>query len=432
MTNDYKFEDAELLRFTTAGSVDDGKSTLIGRMLYDSKSVYEDTIKAIETSSKRAGKAEIDLSLMTDGLSAEREQGITIDVAYRYFSTPKRRFIIADTPGHEQYTRNMVTGASTADVAIILIDARHGVMPQSKRHAIIASLLRIPHLIVAINKMDLADWSEERYNQIEKEFAEFTQPLGFKDMTFIPVSALLGDNVVDRSENMDWYDGSTLLYKLEHLHIEGDKNYEDFRLPIQNVIRPNLDYRGFAGQISSGSLKVGDAVMSLPSKKTSVVKSIDRFEGSIEEAFVPQSVCVTLEDEIDTSRGDMLVKIDNQPTISTEVDAVICWMDDAAMQIRKPYLIRHTTSEQKMMINSIDYRLDINNLDKIDVTTLALNEVGRVKIRTAAPLSFDPYRRNRSTGSFIVIDPFTFNTVGAGMITGATNAEQSVDSDYMI
>lgn len=432
MSEEFQFEDVELLRFTTAGSVDDGKSTLIGRLLYDSKSIYEDVIDAVEQSSKRAGKDEIDLSMMTDGLKSEREQGITIDVAYRYFSTPKRRFIIADTPGHEQYTRNMVTGASTANLAIILIDARHGVLPQSRRHAILASLLGIPHVVVAINKMDLKDWSEERFREIEAEFAEFIQPLGFKDVNYIPISALLGDNVVNRSENMKWYDGPTLMYKLEHVHIEGDSNYDDFRLPVQNVIRPDLNYRGFAGQIASGTVKVGDEVMSLPSRQKSKIKSIDTFNGQLEEAFVPQSIAVTLEDEIDTSRGNMIVKVDNQPKVSSELVAHVCWMDEkATLQTRKPYTIRHTSNEAKLMVTEIDYRLDINNLEKLDATELNVNEIGVVKMRTSAPLPFDAYKKNRITGSFIIVDPFTNNTVGAGMIIGEVNVDQATN-DYSI
>ncbi|NQZ56433.1 MAG: sulfate adenylyltransferase subunit CysN [Lentisphaeraceae bacterium] len=420
--SNFEFDDAELLRFTTAGSVDDGKSTLIGRLLYDSKSVYEDVLESITATSKKAGKEEIDLALMTDGLRSEREQGITIDVAYRYFSTPKRRFIIADTPGHEQYTRNMVTGASNANLAIILIDASKGVLPQSRRHAILASLLRIPHVVVAVNKMDLVDWDQETYDKIEKEFSDFTSSLGFTDIRYIPLSALTGDNVVERSENMNWYDGATLMHHLEHVHIEADRNLQDFRLPIQTVLRPHSDYRGFAGRIESGIVKVGDEVVSLPSGKTSKVKSIDVFNGTLEEAFAPQSVSITLEDEIDTSRGDMLSLVNNQPRLGNEIEASVCWMSDQPMLTGRPYIIKHTTRETRAMIVEVEHRLDINTLAKEkDVNTLKLNEVGRIKIKTQNPLSFDAYSRNRQTGSFIIIDPQTYNTVAAGMISGLTD-----------
>lgn len=421
---EYQFEDAELLRFTTAGSVDDGKSTLIGRLLYDSKSVYQDVLDAIEESSKRAGKENVDLALMTDGLRAEREQGITIDVAYRYFSTPKRRFIIADTPGHEQYTRNMVTGASTADLAIILIDASKGVLAQSRRHAILASMLQIPHVIVAVNKMDLADWSQDTFDQIESEFTDFTARLGFKDISYIPLSALTGDNVVDRSERMDWYKGATLMHKLEHIHIEADINLQDFRFPVQKVLRPNSDYRGFAGRIESGIVKVGDEVISLPSGKVSKVKTIDTFNASLEEAFAPMSVSITLEDEIDTSRGDMLSLVNNQPRLGTDLEASVCWMSDQPMATGRPYIIKHTTRETRAMITEIENRIDINTLNKEKVSTLKLNEIGKIKIKTQNPINFDPYSRNRQTGSFIIIDPQSNNTVAAGMISGLTGQGQ--------
>jgi sulfate adenylyltransferase large subunit len=421
----------ELLRFSTCGSVDDGKSTLIGRLLYDSKALHEDTIAAIDRSSKRAGKEELDLSLVTDGLKDEREQGITIDVAYRYFSTPKRRFIIADTPGHEQYTRNMITGASTAELAIILIDARKGVLVQSRRHAILASLLRIPHLIVAINKMDLVGWDEKIYNDIRAEFTDFAARLGLSDLDFIPMSALNGDNVVDRSTSTPWYQGPTLMYKLETVAVGTSRNMENFRLPVQRVIRPDLDYRGFAGQIASGVVKVGDKIVSLPSGKYSTVKSIDTYEGSLPEAFAPQSVSITLNDEIDSSRGDMLVHAHDVPHQSQEVTTTLCWLNEKSLVLNRPYWMRHNSREVKAMVTSIDFRLDINTLDRHDATELKVNEVARVRLRLSAPIFYDAYARNRGTGSFVLVDTGSNVTMAAGMLA-APSSEPGQGPEFAI
>lgn len=411
----------QLLRFTTAGSVDDGKSTLIGRLLYDSKSIFEDQLEAIESTSQKKGHDGVDLALFTDGLRDEREQGITIDVAYRYFTTPKRKFIIADTPGHIQYTRNMVTGASTANAAIILIDARHGVIEQTKRHSFIASLLQIPHVIVCINKMDLVDYSEETYNSIVSQYEAILSKMTIKDVRFIPISALKGDNVVNGSKKMDWYQGAPLLNTLENLHISSDINKIDARFPVQTVIRPQskefIDYRGYAGRIESGILRKGDEVAVLPSGFSSKIKSIDTLSGELEEAFAPMSVSIQLDDDIDISRGDMIVRKKNQPEKAQEFEAMICWLGDDAYQERTKFLVRHTSNEQTAMIKEVTYKMDINNLERLEADkTISMNDICRVKIKTAAPLMIDEYRDNRSTGSFILINPNTNETVAAGMI----------------
>jgi sulfate adenylyltransferase subunit 1 len=413
--------DMELLRFTTAGSVDDGKSTLIGKLLYDSKSIFEDQMDAVKAASERRGDEHVNLALLTDGLRAEREQGITIDVAYRYFATPKRKFIIADTPGHIQYTRNMVTGASTANLAIILVDARHGVLEQTIRHAYIASLLRIPHVVICINKMDLVDYKEEVYEKIKKDFSKFSVKLDTLDVRFIPISALKGDNVVERSENMDWYEGPTLLYLLENIHIASDINLMDGRFPVQYVIRPQSkeyhDYRGYAGRIASGILKVGDSVKVLPSGFTSKIKSIDTMTGSLESAYAPMSVTLTLEDDIDVSRGDMIVLDNKEPEVSQDIDMMMCWLSEKPLQLNGKYTLRHTTNDVRCIIKEVPYKVNINNLEKnVDDVSMGLNEIGRIKVRTTKPLFFDSYRRNRVTGSLILVDEATNNTVGAGMI----------------
>ncbi len=413
--------DMELLRFTTAGSVDDGKSTLIGRLLYDSKSIFEDQLDQVKQTSERRGSAEVDLALLTDGLKDEREQGITIDVAYRYFATPKRKFIIADTPGHIQYTRNMVTGASTANAALILIDARNGVIEQTCRHSIIASLLQIPHIIVCINKMDLVDYSEEQFNKIKADFEDFASKLDVKDVRFIPISALKGDNVVNRSKNMPWFEGSTLLYTLENLHIGSDHNHIDCRFPVQTVIRPQTDeyhdYRGYAGRIAGGVFKPGDEVTILPSGFTSKIKSIDTFEGPVEEAFAPMSVTITLEDDIDISRGDMIVRTNNQPEPKQDIDVMLCWLNNKGPQPRSKYTIRHTTADAKAMIKEIRYKLDINSLHRNEEDkSITANDICRAQIRTTRPLLVDSYRKNRNTGSIILVDEGTNETVAAGMI----------------
>ncbi|RMG83931.1 MAG: sulfate adenylyltransferase subunit CysN [Bacteroidetes bacterium] len=416
-----EYKNMELLRFTTAGSVDDGKSTLIGRLLYDSKSIFEDQYDAVKVASERRGEAGVNLALLTDGLKAEREQGITIDVAYRYFSTPRRKFIIADTPGHIQYTRNMVTGASTANVALILVDARNGVVEQTRRHAIIASLLQIPHIVVCINKMDLVDWKQEVYEQIHDDFEQFASKLDVKDVSFIPISALKGDNVVHRSENMDWYEGATLLYYLENVHIASDYNFIDVRFPVQHVIRPYNDdyhdYRGYAGRVAGGILKKGDRVTLLPSGFSSTITKIDTFDGEIEEAFPPMSVTVLLEDDLDLSRGDMIVRENNQPKVAQDIDAMVCWFNDRPLQSRGKYAILHTTNEARCLIKEIRYKLDINTLHRnLEDKTIGMNDIARVLIRTTKPLFVDPYHRNRVTGSFILVDEQTNETVGAGMI----------------
>lgn len=411
----------ELLRFSTAGSVDDGKSTLIGRLLYDSKTLFSDQIETIEKVSQKRGE-NLNLSLLMDGLKSEREQGITIDVAYRYFATPNRKFIIADTPGHTQYTRNMVTGASTANLAIILVDARNGVVEQTHRHIFIASLLQIPHFVICINKMDLVDFKEEVYNKIKKEIKDFVSKLDVHDVFFIPISALLGDNVVDKSENMPWYEGSTLLYLLENIHIASDENLIDCRFPVQYVIRPRddkyHDYRGYAGKIESGIFKPGDNVKVLPSGFTTKIKSIeDQDNKKVKEAFPPMSATIQLEDDLDVSRGDMIVRENNVPIINQDIDLMICWMNKKKLQLSKKYIVRHTTNETKCLVKEILYKLDINTLHRIEkAKNLKLNEIGRIKIRTAKPLFYDEYKENRSTGCVILIDPDTNETVGAGMI----------------
>ena len=413
--------DMELLRFTTAGSVDDGKSTLIGRLLFDSKAIFQDQLEQLEETSKQRGEEEINLALLTDGLRSEREQGITIDVAYRYFATPKRKFIIADTPGHIQYTRNMVTGASTANLAILLIDVRHGVIEQTKRHAFIASLLQIPHVAVCVNKMDLVDYDENSFNLIKKEFEIFSSKLEIKDVHFIPISALNGDNVVERSKKMDWYEGSTLMHLLENVHIGSDENHIDCRFPVQYVIRPQTkeypDYRGYAGRIAGGVFKTGDKVKVLPSGIDSKIKSIDTYNGTIEEAFAPMSVCITLEDDVDISRGDMLVREHNQPEIGQELDLMICWMNSKKLIVRGKYTIKHTSQTARCIIKEVRYKMDINTLHRIeDNKEIGLNDIGRISIKTTKPIFYDKYNRNRNTGSVIIIDEASNETVGAGMI----------------
>jgi sulfate adenylyltransferase subunit 1 len=413
--------DMELLRFSTAGSVDDGKSTLIGRLLYDSKSIFQDQMDAIEAASAKRGEEYVNLALLTDGLRAEREQGITIDVAYRYFSTPKRKFIIADTPGHIQYTRNMVTGASTANLAIILVDARKGIIEQTYRHSYIASLLQIPHIIVAINKMDLVNWDEKTFNKIVQEYKAFASKLDIKDVHFIPISALEGDNVVNRSEKLDWYKGPTLLYLLETIHIGSDINHIDARFPVQYVIRPMKndyhDFRGYAGRIAGGAFRVGDKVKALPSGFSSKIKSIVTMDGDLQEAFAPQSVTITLEDEIDISRGDMIVRENNVPQIEQEFDVMLCWMNEKKLVPRGKYILRHTSRECKCIIKEAKYKLNINTLQRItDDIEIGLNDIARVSIRTTVPLFFDSYRKNRITGSIILVDESTNETVAAGMI----------------
>lgn len=413
--------DMDLLRFTTAGSVDDGKSTLIGRLLFDSKSIFQDQLEAIETATKKRGEENINLALLTDGLRAEREQGITIDVAYRYFATPKRKFIIADTPGHIQYTRNMVTGASTANLAIILIDARKGIQEQTCRHSFIASLLGIPHIVYCINKMDLVDYDEKVYDRIVEELEDFSSKLEVKDVRFIPVSALVGDNVVTRSKNMEWYQGPTLLYTLENIHIASDENLVDCRFPVQYVVRPQSeehhDYRGYAGRIAGGVFKKGDDVMVLPSGFTSKIKSIHLEEEELTEAFSPMSVTMTLEDEIDISRGDMIVRPNNKPDVEQDVEAMLCWLNEKAMVPSGKYALMHTSKDARCMIKEIQYKVDINTLHRLEEEkNIEMNDIARVKLRTTAPLFSDRYSRNRNTGSFILIDEANNVTVAAGMI----------------
>ena len=416
-----KFQNIELLRFTTAGSVDDGKSTLIGRLLYDSKSIFEDQLDAVKKSSKNKGYDYIDLSLFTYGLKAEREQGITIDVAYRYFATPKRKFIIADTPGHIQYTRNMVTGASTANLAIILVDARKGVLEQTKRHSFIASLLRIPHAIVCINKMDLVDYSEEVYNKIVAGFRSFSSKLEINDIQFVPISALNGDNVVNRSDKMSWFKGSSLLFHLENVHIASDYNHIDCRFPVQTVIRPhNLkfqDFRGFAGRIASGVFKPGDRIKTLPSGFISTIETLEINGNKLTEAFAPMSITMTLKDEIDISRGDMIVRENNLPKISQDIELIITWLHEKPLISKRKVLVRHTSNECIALVEDLKYKIDINTLHRIEpVEELQVNEIGRIKLRTAKPLFFDEYKKNRQTGSIIIIDEQTNSTIGAGMI----------------
>lgn len=411
----------DLLRFTTAGSVDDGKSTLIGRLLYDSKSIFEDQMEAIEQASIKKGEEQVNLALLTDGLRAEREQGITIDVAYRYFATPKRKFIIADTPGHIQYTRNMVTGASTANLAIILVDARNGIVEQTRRHSFIASLLGIPHIIYCINKMDLVDYNEDVYENLRSELEAFSAKLETKDVRFIPLSALKGDNVVHRSENMNWYEGSTLLHALETIHIASDQNHIDCRFPVQTVIRPQKDefhdFRGYAGRISGGVFRKGDDVMVLPSGFSSKIKDIILYDQSLDEAFAPMSVTITLEDDIDISRGDMIVRENNNPEIEQDIELMICWFDTKPLQLRGKYAIKHTSKEARCMVKEIKYKMDINTLHRnVEDNNIQMNDIARVSIRTTSPLFADKYLRNRNTGSLILIDEATNNTVAAGMI----------------
>ncbi|MDG2254609.1 MAG: GTP-binding protein [Opitutaceae bacterium] len=414
--------DMDLLRFTTAGSVDDGKSTLIGRLLYDSKAIFEDQLEAIEKTSTQRGDENVNLALLTDGLRAEREQGITIDVAYRYFATPRRKFIIADTPGHIQYTRNMVTGASTANLAIILIDARKGVIEQTCRHSFIANLLRIQHVVIGINKMDLVDWSEERYLEIKEQFEKFASRLGnIVDITFIPISALKGDNVVDKSENMPWYQGPSLLYHLETVYIGSDENHVSARFPVQWVIRPHSDehhdFRGYAGRVAGGVFKPGDDVVVQPSGFNAKIKAIHTMGGELKEVFAPLSATITLDREIDISRGDMLVKANNPPTVGQDIEAMICWFSEKPLKGQGNYILRHSTKETKAIIRDIKYKVDINTLHKIeDDLEFRLNDIGRISLRVAAPLSYDSYKVNRTSGSFILVDPFTNETVGAAMI----------------
>jgi sulfate adenylyltransferase subunit 1 len=411
----------ELLRFTTAGSVDDGKSTLIGRLLYDSKSIFEDQIAAVKQSSERKGLQHIDLSLLTDGLRSEREQGITIDVAYRYFATPKRKFIIADTPGHIQYTRNMVTGASTANLALVLIDARKGVVEQTCRHSFIASLLKIPHIIVCINKMDLVDYSEEVFNNVVEQYNDFAGKIEVNDIRYIPISALEGDNVVNDSVNMPWYKGTSLLHTLETIHIGSDENHVDARFPVQTVIRPHAaeyhDYRGYAGRIAGGIFKPGDKITILPSGLTSSIKSIDTFAGPVEEAFAPMSVSITLADDVDVSRGDMIVKDDSEPQVSQDLDVMLCWMGTKGPRPGAKYHLKNTTREVMAIIKEVVYKLDINTMEKLENGgDIKMNEMARVRLRTTQPVVFDEYRKNRITGSLILVDEATNETVAAGTI----------------
>ena len=407
----------ELLRFTTAGSVDDGKSTLIGRLLYDSKGVYEDQLASVRKATKNLTTNGLDLSLLTDGLRAEREQGITIDVAYRYFATPKRKFIIADTPGHEQYTRNMATGASTANLAVILIDARYGVLPQSRRHAYIATLLGIPHLLVAVNKMDLVDFREEVFTSIRSDFGAFAEQVTAHDIRYIPISALEGDNVVKRSERTPWYTGPSLLEHLETVPIDRDLNFTDLRFPVQYVVRPDLDFRGFAGQIASGVIRKGDPITVLPSGRSSRVKSIVTFDGELDEAYAPMSVTVCLEDEIDISRGDMLVHTDNRPHAGRRFEATVVWMNQKPLEEHRPYLLKHTTQLVQARVREIRHKVDIQTLGHARASQLQLNEIGVVSVEAQRPVFFDAYRKDRATGSFILIDSITNETMGAGMIT---------------
>ena len=411
----------DLLRFTTAGSVDDGKSTLIGRLLYDSKAIFEDQLDAVEQASSSAGDAHVNLALLTDGLRDEREQGITIDVAYRYFATPKRKFIIADTPGHIQYTRNMVTGASTANLAIVLVDARHGVVEQTCRHAFIASLLRIQHLILCVNKMDLVDYQEATFEQIRTEFAQFSSKLNIPDIIYIPISALKGDNVVHKSENMPWYGGGSLLYTLENVQVSSDYNLVDSRFPVQRIIRPQSDdyhdYRSYAGRVAGGVFKPGDEVIALPSGLTTTIASIDTIDGELDEAYPPMSVAMRLSDDLDVTRGDMLAKPDNQPTVGQDIDLMVCWLHEKALVPGGKYALRHTTQEGRCIVKEVKYKVDINTLHRSEEDkNIGLNDIGRIRIRTTTPLLYDSYQKNRTTGSLILIDEFSNETLAAGMI----------------
>ena len=425
-------ERKSLLRLLTAGSVDDGKSTLIGRLLFDSKKLYEDQLQALERDSKRLGNAgagEIDYALLLDGLKAEREEGITIDVAYRYFSTNQRKFIIADTPGHEQYTRNMITGGSTANLAIILVDARTGVITQTRRHTFLVSLLGIKHIVLAVNKMDLVDYSEEVFNKIKNEYLQLTAQLGIEDVTCFPLSAKVGDNVVEKSEKTPWFEGTSLLQYLETVPIDRDRNMNDFRFPVQYVLRPNLDFRGFSGKVASGIIRKGDTVMALPSKKTSRVKSIVTYEGELDYAFCPQCVTITLEDEIDISRGEMLVKPDNLPFIGRNIQTKLVWMDEEPMNRNKQFFLKIGTNTTRATINAVDYRIDINTMEQLEGKDFCLNEIGQVQITTAKTLFFDDYKQNRATGAFILIDPITNNTCAVGMIEKPINEEELLSED---
>jgi len=419
-------ESKDLLRLTTAGSVDDGKSTLIGRLLYDTKTVFQDQIDSVERASRDRGEEHVNLALLTDGLRAEREQGITIDVAYRYFATPRRKFIIADTPGHVQYTRNMVTGASTADLALVLVDARKGIVEQSRRHAFLATLLQVPHIVLCVNKMDLVDYSQDVFEDIYAEFTGFATKLRVPDLTVLPVSALHGDNVVTRSEKMPWFDGPSLLHHLETVHVASDRNLIDVRFPVQYVIRPQSDawhdYRGYAGQVAGGVMKKGDDVMILPSGYLSRISAIETADGEVDEAFPPMSVTVRLEDEIDISRGDMICRPHNQPSVAQDVDAMICWMDETApLQVGNKYAIKHTTRSARTIVRDLQYRLDVNTLHRDEgAERLGLNDIGRVRLRTTVPLMCDEYSRNRTTGGFVLIDESTHRTVAAGMISDAS------------
>ena len=411
----------QLLRFITAGSVDDGKSTLIGRLLHDSKSIFEDQFSAIAKTSEKRGMAAVDLSLLTDGLQAEREQGITIDVAYRYFATPKRKFIIGDTPGHEQYTRNMVTAASTANLVVILIDARRGVLVQTRRHSYLASLVGIPHIVLAVNKMDMVDYSEARFNEICTEYLAFAAQLGLHNVTCVPLSALVGDMLVDRGENLNWYSGPTLMELLENVEIDHDVNTTDVRFPVQWVCRPQTgeyhDFRGFMGRIEAGSVSVGDEVTVLPSGRTSTVKEIVTFDGKLQTAYAPQSITLRLDDEIDISRGDMFVKADYLPTVAKEFEAMLCWLSETPLDKSRKYLVKHTTRTAKCVFASVDYRVDVNTMEQHAEPVINMNDIAHVKLKVQQPLVFDHYNRNRASGSFIVIDEATNNTVAAGMIS---------------
>ena len=410
----------QLLRFITAGSVDDGKSTLIGRLLHDSKSIFEDQYSAISKTSEKRGMTAVDLSLLTDGLQAEREQGITIDVAYRYFATPKRKFIIGDTPGHEQYTRNMVTAASTANLVVILIDARRGVLVQTRRHTYLASLVGVPHIVLAVNKMDMVDYSQARFDEIVTEYKAFAAQLNLHDITCIPLSALVGDMVVDRGEQLNWYQGPTLMEKLESVEIDHDVNTTDFRFPVQWVCRPQTeeyhDFRGFMGRIEAGEVSVGDEITVLPSGRTSRVKEIVTYDGNLQTAFAPQSITITLNDEIDISRGDMFVKADAMPTVAKEFGAMMCWLSETSLDRNRKYLVKHTTRTAKCLFSSVDYRVDVNTLEQHANPTVNMNDIVRVAMKVQQPLAFDHYKRNRASGSFIVIDEASNNTVAAGMI----------------
>ena len=435
-------EQKDLLRFLTAGSVDDGKSTLIGRLLFDSKKIYEDQLDALERDSKRMGNAgdHIDYALLLDGLKAQREQGITIDVAYRYFSTNNRKFIIADTPGHEQYTRNMITGGSTANLAIILVDARTGVITQTRRHTYLVSLLGIKHVVLAVNKMDLVDFDKQIFDQIVSDYKEFVAPLNIPDITCIPLSALDGDNVVDKSDRTPWYGGPSLLDFLETVPIDQDRNFEDFRYPVQYVLRPNLDFRGFCGKVSSGIIRKGDTVMALPSRKTSKVKSIVTYDGELDYAFPPQCVTITLEDEIDVSRGEMLVHPDNLPMGDRNFEAMLVWMDEEAMDMSKQFYIKHTTNLTRARVDSIRYKVNVNTMEQLSVDNgqltieslpMKLNEIARVVFTTGKELFFDPYQKNKQTGAFILIDPITNNTSAVGMIIDRVDAKDMVTEDAL-